>query len=307
MPAYWADGSACATGCRPAGALTGWPLRPFHRQHPLRSGLNEWRPANMHIGIDIQALDGTAVYAIQSATASVTGVGTVDIRVIVGNYEYWHVKPAVHPGQHVTAHRTIIGHVIRGAGHLHLSETRGGYLNPLRPGGRVLSPYHDTDAPVIGHPVRSGGQVFVEVFDPQSLRETMKYRTPVLAPAAVAWRARDGHGKAVTPLVFSYRGSHHYPTSSKGLVYGPGTTPPNHVGSIAGGWACFWRFVVCVPKWNYRLAGVPSSATSLSVYAWDWAGNVAMRTSSVSTSRSHTAARSVVSAVAPSIDVSDTD
>jgi hypothetical protein len=279
VPAYWADGSPCATGCRPAGALTGWPLKPFHRQHPLRAGLNEWRPANMHIGVDIQALDGTPVYAIQSGAASIGGVGTVDIRVRIGSYEYWHVTPSVRPGQYVRAHRTMIGHIIRGAGHLHLSEVRGDYLNPLRPGGRVLAPYHDSEEPVIGPPTRSGGQVLVEAFDPQSLRETIRYRTPVLAPAAVAWRARGRGGHAIGPLVFAYRGSHHYPASAKRWVYGPGTTPPNHRGAIAGGWACFWSFTVCVPKWDYRLAGVPPGTASLSVYAWDWAGNVAVRTS----------------------------
>ena len=291
VPPYWADGAPCATGCRPAGALTGWPLKPFHEAHPLRSGLNEWRPANMHIGIDIQALDGTRVYAIQSGIAGIAGVGTVDIRVRVGSYEYWHVQPAIHPGQYVRAHHTIIGHVIRGAGHLHLSELRGGYLNPLRPGGRVLAPYRDSEEPVVGAPHRSGAQVFVEAFDPQSLRKTIKYRTPVLAPAAVAWRARDAHGRALTALRFAYRGSHHYPTGAKPWVYGPGTTPPTHVGAIAGGWACFWRFKVCVPKWNYRLFGVPSGAASLSVYAWDWAGNVAVRTSSLHRARADSAVR----------------
>ena len=59
LPAFWADGAPCSVGCRPAGARAGWPLRPFHRQHPLRAGLNERRPANMHKGIDIQAQDGT--------------------------------------------------------------------------------------------------------------------------------------------------------------------------------------------------------------------------------------------------------
>jgi hypothetical protein len=282
VPPYWADGSACATGCRPAGALTGWPLKPFHVAHPLRAGLNEWRPANMHIGIDIQALDGTPVYAIQSGPASIAGVGTVDIRVHVGSYEYWHVVPRVHTGEYVRAHRTVIGHIIRGAGHLHLSELHGDYVNPLRPGGRVLAPYRDTEEPVIGAPRRSGSQVFVEAFDPQSLRETIKYRTPVLAPAAIAWRARDARGRALTPLEFAYRGSHHYPTSAKSWVYGPGTIPPTHVGAFAGGWSCFWRFKVCVPKWNYRLSGVPADAASLSVYAWDWAGNVAVRSSGFS-------------------------
>jgi hypothetical protein len=279
VPPYWADGTPCARGCRPRGARTGWPLKPFHRPHPLRSGLNEWRPANLHIGVDIQALDGTRVYAIQSGYASVAGVGTVDSRVRVGSYEYWHVEPLVHAGQYVHAHRTVIGRIIRGAGHLHLSELGGGYLNPLRPGGRVLSPYADTEEPVVGAVKRFGGSAFVEAFDPQSHRETIKYRTPVLAPAAVAWRARDARGRALSELRFAYRGSHHYPSGAKSVLYGPGTSRPDHAGAIAGGWACFWRFRICVPTWNYRLSGVPSRAVSLSIYVWDWAGNVARRTS----------------------------
>jgi hypothetical protein len=198
----------------------------------------------------------------------------------VGSYEYWHIHPLVHRGQYVRAHRTVIGRIIRTAGHVHLSEIRGGvYLNPLRPGGRVLEPYRDTDEPVIGVPRRVGGQVFVQAFDPQSLRVTQRYRTPVLAPAAIAWRARDGRGRAITGLRFAYRGSHHYPTSAKGLVYGPGTIPPFHIGANGGGWSCLWRYTICVPKWNYRLWGVPGNARSLSVYAWDWAGNVAVRRS----------------------------
>ena len=52
----------------------------------------------------------------------------------------WHVQPSVHAGEYVRAHRTVIGHVIRGAGHLHLSELYGDYVNPLRPGGRVWRP-----------------------------------------------------------------------------------------------------------------------------------------------------------------------
>jgi hypothetical protein len=285
VPEYWADGWPCAVGCRPAGALDGWPLKPFHQAHPLRAGLNEWRPANMHIGLDIQALDGTPVYALQSGTASIAGAGTVDVRVRVGSYEYWHVHPLVHGGQYVRAHRTVIGRIIPTAGHVHLSEIRGDYLNLLRPGGTVLKPYRDTEAPVIGVPRRVGGQVFVEAFDPQSLRATLRYRTPVLAPAAVAWRAHDARGHAITPLRFAYRGSHHYPTGAKSLIYGPGTIPPFHIGATGGGWSCLWRYTICVPKWNYRLWGVPAGAKSLSVYAWDWAGNVAERTSALRSAR----------------------
>ena len=278
---FWADGLACSTGCRPAGALRGWPLKPFHEPHPLRSGLNEWRPADMHIGIDIQALDGTRVYAVQSGHAELAGRGTVDSRVSVGQYEYWHVRPSVRSGQYVRAHRTVIGHILRGAGHLHFSETRGdGYLNPLRPGGRVLAPYRDSEEPIVGRVTRAGAAAFVEAFDPQSVRATIRYRTPVTAPAAIAWRARDANGDAISALQFAYRGSHHYPPESKKLVYGPGTTPPDNPDRAPGGWSCFWRHVVCVPKWNYRIGALPLGTRAVTVYAWDWAGNVAARTTS---------------------------
>jgi hypothetical protein len=277
---FWADGLACSTGCRPAGALRGWPLKPFHEPHPLRSGLNEWRPANMHIGIDIQALDGTPVFAVQSGHAALAGLGTVDARVIVGQYEYWHLIPSVRSGQYVRAHRTVIGRIERGAGHLHFSETRGGYLNPLRPGGRVLAPYRDSEEPIVGRVTRAGAGAFVEAFDPQSVRATIKYRTPVTAPAAIAWRARDVKGNAISSLRFAYRGSHHYPPEAKHVIYGPGTTPPDNPDRAPGGWSCFWRYVVCVPKWNYRIGAMPPGTRSVTVYAWDWAGNVAARTTS---------------------------
>jgi hypothetical protein len=248
-------------------------VKPFHAQHALRSGLNEWRPANMHIGIDIQAKFDSPVYAIQAGTARIGGRGTSDIHVGVGNYEYWHIDPAIGEGAHVRRGQ-VVGHIIFAARHLHLSEVRGGaYLNPLRPGGRVLKPWSDHEPPIIGAPHRDGGVVYDEVFDPQSFRLTLGYRTPVLAPAAVAWRARDSSGSALTPLQFAYRGSQHYPSSAKYAIYGPGTHAPDNPAVNSPGWLCFDRAFVCVPKWNYRLPGVPSDASGISIYAWDWDGN----------------------------------
>jgi predicted metal-dependent hydrolase len=111
LPEFWADGRPCSVGCRPPGARIGWPIKPFHQAHPLRSGLNEWRPANMHIGIDIQARYDTPVYAIQSGTATIAARGTSDIHVRVGDYEYWHVAPSVGDGAFV--HRgAVVGRII---------------------------------------------------------------------------------------------------------------------------------------------------------------------------------------------------
>ena len=228
LPAFWADGAACSVGCRPVGAKGGWPLRPFHQQHPLRAGLNERRPVNMHRGVDIQAQDGTPVYAMQPGIAHVMASGTVDERVQVGSYVYWHLYHRVRTGQSVRAYDTVVGTIINGAGHLHLSEVSGGrYLNPLRPGGRVLAPWTDTEPPVIGRPVvHPNGRVTVEVFDPQSFRAQIKYRTPVLAPAAVAYRAWDADGHEVMALQFALRGSQHLPDSARWVVYADDAYPP---------------------------------------------------------------------------------
>lgn len=272
LPAFWADGVSCSVGCRPPGALAGWPLRPFHRQHPLRAGLNELRPDNMHVGLDIQAQDGTPVYAMQSGAARVLAAAGVDGRVQVGSYVYWHIRSRVRAGQHVVAHRTIIGTLINGAGHLHLSEKAGErYLNPLRPGGRVLAPWRDSEPPIIAQPVVHGaGDVTVEVFDPQSFRSAEKYRTPVLAPAALAYRTHDGDGREVSGLRFVLRGSQHLARGLRSVIFAPDAYPP--------GWTCFDRRLVCIPRWNYRLAALlDPAARSLSVYAWDWSGAVAVR------------------------------
>lgn len=151
LPSLWADGRGCSVGCRPRGARPGWPLRPFHRPHPLRAGLNELRPRSLHVGIDIQSRGRVRVYALQGGWAHISARGTVDVRVRVGAYEYWHVGPAVREGQRVFAYRTVLGWILPGFKHVHLSERLGGlYLNPLRPGGRVLAPWRDAEGPVIG-------------------------------------------------------------------------------------------------------------------------------------------------------------
>ena len=39
LPLLFADGLRCSVACRPIGAISGWPLRPFHRQHALRAAV----------------------------------------------------------------------------------------------------------------------------------------------------------------------------------------------------------------------------------------------------------------------------
>jgi PKD repeat protein len=279
---FWADGLPCSVGCRPAGAIAGWPLRPFHRQHALRAGLNERRGRSFHYGIDIQARDLEKVYAIQPGVARILRRAGADSRVQVGNYIYWHVYPAVRDGQRVSAYSTLVGRVGRGRGHLHLSEVdgQGRYLNLLRRGGRVLQPWSDTLPPVIGPPrIAPDGEVTVAVYDPQSWRERTSYDTPVLAPAALAYRLFTVGGGRIGPLRWALRGSHNLDFSLIGAVFAPEAHAP--------GAACFERREICRPDWRYRLAGglapridpgaLGPGRYRLSIYAWDWAGNTRAR------------------------------
>jgi hypothetical protein len=280
IPAFWADGRPCSVGCRPAGAIDGWPLKPFHRRHAIRAGLNERRTGSMHVGIDIQARDGQGVYAMQPGYAHILQGSGFDARVQIGNFIYWHIVPRVFEGQYVFAYSTLVGTVKRHFGHLHLSDIAGNvYRNPLRPGGRVLSPWRDTAHPVIGTPrFRSGGRVTVRAYDPQSFVVRTTYPTPVLAPAALAYRLRTQRGRPVTGLEFALRGSQHYASPRLiRIIYTPGAR--------GGGYLCFAYHPRCTPNWNYHLAGglapaLPPLAKGryrLTIYAWDWKGNTTAR------------------------------
>src|SRR5206468_4860348 len=142
----------------------GWPVKPFDRQHPVRAHLGDPRtvfagPPNrqtllhgagtfqFHFGIDISAPDGTPVYPVVSgrvlsANKDWLAVDSGDGRT----FAYWHVAPAVGVGAHVQADVTVLGRVVKGAEHVHLTERDNGVVvNPLAPGH--LEPYSDHTKP----------------------------------------------------------------------------------------------------------------------------------------------------------------
>lgn len=276
LVAYWADGLPCSAGCTAPRTIAGWPIRPFHEQHAIRAGIDELRPANFHVAVDIEAQNFQPVYAIQSGFAQIRYRGSGDVNVDIGSFDYWHIAPTVSDGQYVVAYRTKIGAVLHGFGHLALSEgSPSDYLNPLRPGGS-LRPYKDSEPPVIGIPrVFADGRVSVAAFDPQSFVQKESYETPVLGPSSLAWRLYDFRGRALTGLEWAMRGSQNYPPAMKPLIFAPGARNP--------GFFCFYRRVRCIPNWVFWLAGGVTEPLALgslapgryrlTVYAWDWAGN----------------------------------
>ena len=157
---FWRDGSRCSVGCRPAGVLKGWPIKPFHEQHALRAGLNERRLSGSHVGIDIMTTFPQAIYAIQSGRARILHNGDSAARVRVGNYIYWHVNLRVREGEQVKAYHTILGYSFRWMRHLHLC--RGGARRatlrvlrgtadrqrPARDSPRLLADHQGPDLPL---------------------------------------------------------------------------------------------------------------------------------------------------------------
>jgi hypothetical protein len=275
LPPFWAGGS-CTVGCLPGGTIPGWPLMPFHEQHAIRAGIDELRPANFHVAVDIEANNFQPVFAIQSGYASVAESGYHDTKVTVGDYTYWHIAPTVSSGQYVVAYKTEVGAVEYGFGHMAFSEgSDNAYLNPLRPGG-PLRPYTDTEAPVIGVPdIFSDGRIIDHAFDPQSFIHKTSYLTPVLAPAALAWRLYNARGRPITGLEWALDSSGYISPSLKPVVFAPGAENP--------GFECFFTQLICIPNWVYNLAGgltepLPFGSMApgryrLTVYAWDFAGN----------------------------------
>ena len=192
-----------------------------------------------------------------------------------GSFEYWHVHPLVHEGQHVRPYANVVGTVLSGAGHVHLSELRGEtYLNPLRPGGRVLAPWRDTARPVLGRPrFLRGGRVVIRGFDPVvAPKGTGASRTPVLGLAGLAYRVYGERGRRGR-LHWAFRGTQHLPPRLKGLVYARGSRPSQA--------KCAALAHPCRPNWRYKLAGGlaprirfrPRRAYRLVAYAYDWAGH----------------------------------
>ena len=117
----------------------------------MRAYLNDPRilgsERSFHFGIDISVPKGrqVPVYAVESGTASLVNSFAIMVQG-ARHFEYWHVIPAVRPGEYVRRHQ-LIGR-LQGWNHIHFAESSGGnWINPLRPGG--LGPYADATVPTV--------------------------------------------------------------------------------------------------------------------------------------------------------------
>jgi hypothetical protein len=184
-----------------------WPVKPFHKQHPVRGFLNDPRigrdSRTFHFGIDVSAPDGTAVYAVEPGTAFREGKGAVS--VVSGHrvFGYWHIAAAVADGAHVDRHE-LLGHIRAPWGHVHFAEKSGdSYRNPLRRGG--IEPFVDETAPTIdaitvrrdGRTISPGAvrgvvELLVEAWDTTPLLVPPPFARMPVSPALVRWRLMRG-------------------------------------------------------------------------------------------------------------------
>ena len=222
-----------------AASAYGWPIKPFYQQHLVRGYFNDPRlsgeESGFHFGVDISAPDGSPVYAIDPGTVRVHGQ-TVAVVPMRGGHRlsYWHVVPAVVKGQRVRRHQ-LIGHVVAGAGHVHLAEYKDGtYINPLRLGG--LAPYIDDTVPQIpsmtffsgGRPIAPEAvtgtvDMTAQAFDTPPVPIPLPWNQAIFTPSLIRWRIVQGQNTIrawETPVDFR---TFLLPLNIFSFVYAPGT------------------------------------------------------------------------------------
>jgi hypothetical protein len=209
----------------------GWPVAPFNRQHAIRGGFGDPRTLflspptraglyhgsgsfSFHEGVDISAPDGTAVYPVRDGV--VLSLNADRVFVSSGNgdrFEYWHIAPSVRIGDRVTTDRTVLGHIIRGTGHVHLTEVDAGRVtDPLLPGH--LTPYRDTTTPTVSaiqfrtndeapplmaNLLRGSVLLYAEAYDTPTVPVPGEWHDMPMTPAVVSWHIETWNGKVKTP------------------------------------------------------------------------------------------------------------
>jgi hypothetical protein len=180
----------------------GWPLRPFDKQHPIRSGFGEPRfgtgQRNFHFGIDLPAAGATPVYAVAGGTAFIEpdhiAVLSRSGRAADG-FSYWHIIPAVGEYSAVRLDQ-LLGWVKPDWGHLHFAQILNGrWVNPLRSG--ALTPYTDSHRPqisTISVERRLDGRVdvIVDASVAPARPPAPPWKRARLAPSLVRWRLLVG-------------------------------------------------------------------------------------------------------------------
>ena len=296
--------SPCGAGSRSPFAY-GYPIKPFHRQHPIRGNFGDPRTVaagelgettrttkgsfTFHNGVDISATTGQAVYPVVSGVAKVMSSDWVDVWTKDGRvFQYFHLKPSVRNNQAVVVDRTVLGHVLPRVLHVHLTEIDGFDVhNPADPGH--LEPYGDHTAPWVDSASFSSasGQLLDarhlrgRVFIAASAADTPPIPVPgswlglPVNPAVVSWRLTSASGRAVRPerVVADFRRTEP-PNRDFWSTYAAGTYQnfPTFGSRYYFGQAGQYRFDLTPTALDTR--ALPNGRYTLTVDAADVCGNL---------------------------------
>jgi hypothetical protein len=215
-----------------SGEAFGYPIKPFNQEHPIRANLGDPRmqffgPPTLdtllhgsgkflfHQGVDISAPNGTSVYPVVDGSVTVVDTTKEWVRVDSGGreFEYWHIRPLVKVGQQVRAQQTILGHITKPSGHVHLTEYENGrVVNPLVAGR--LTPYHDSTKPTIRSIafrgsdtgsallptfLRGSVEIVVDAEDLPTMPVPGQWHGLPTTPALITWRIKKVNGETVVP------------------------------------------------------------------------------------------------------------
>jgi hypothetical protein len=132
-----------------------WPVTPFNQTQTITGTFCEYRdtaPApHYHNGTDIPKADGSPVYPVVDGVITSLDPNGDNAYVRVDRFAYVHImpNPALGAGDAVFKSVTVLGTILPGLGHVHLTEGQlGSEVNALRE-NTGLSPYLDTWPPVI--------------------------------------------------------------------------------------------------------------------------------------------------------------
>jgi hypothetical protein len=291
--------SPCAVPSRDPLAY-GYPIKPFHRQHPIRGNFGDPRTVaaselgqttpttqgsfTFHNGVDISATTGQPVYPVVSGTAKVMSSDWVDVWTRDGRiFQYFHIKPSVRTNQAVTVDRTILGHILPRVMHVHLTEIDGFNVhNPADPGH--LEPYTDHTAPFVDNlsfSTASGRPLDTRHLQGRILIAASAADTPPLpvpgnwlglpvTPALVSWRLTSLTGRVVQPehVIADFRRTEP-PNSDFWTIFADGTYQnfPTFANHYYLGQAGRYRFDLTPTALNTR--ALPNGQYTLTVDAAD--------------------------------------
>ncbi len=134
-----------------------WPVTPFNQPQYSTGTFCEYRdtaPApHYHNGTDIPKADGSPVYPVLDAVITAIDPNGSSAYVRAGRFAYVHImpNPALSVGDSVFTSTTILGTILPGLGHVHLTEGEfNSEVNALR-ASTGLTPNNDAWLPVINY------------------------------------------------------------------------------------------------------------------------------------------------------------